>query len=127
MRTLMLLLTSSAGGLALITPAFAHGVIGGEDSGNVFFWIYGLVAAAIIGFLIYRKWWGGKISPERRALKRQLGDFERALNACRTQLQNAVDYPKECGLTESQRLDQVQSAASIEEKIDEIKAKLAVA
>lgn len=116
-----------AGGLAPLVEARAHGVIGGEDSGNWLFWLYGLVAAAIIGFIGYRKWWAGKISPERRALRQQLRDFEHALNSCRTQLQNAVDYPKECGLTESQRLDQVQSAALIEEKIDEIKAELAAA
>ena len=119
-RTLFLLTASLAGSLAPLVQAFAHWVTGGEeDGGNELLWLYGLVLAAIAGFVIYRKKWPGNVSPERRALKRQLSDFERALTLCMSQLQNADDYPKECGLTEKQRLDRVQSAASIREKIDE--------
>jgi hypothetical protein len=126
MRTRLLLVTSLAGSLAPLYCAIAHGVTGGEeDAGNELFWIYGLLLVGIAGFVIYRKWWRGRVSPERRALRRRLSEFERALTLCRAQLQNAEDYPKECGLTEEQRLERLQSAASIQEKIDEIKMDLA--
>ncbi len=126
MRTPLLLMTSLAGSLAPLTLAFAHGVTGGEeDGGNGLFWLYGLVLASIAGFVIYRKWWGARESPERRALKRRLSDFERALTSCMAQLHNAEDYPKECGLTDEQRQERLESVESIQGKIDEIKMDLA--
>lgn len=122
----LLLLTSLAGSLAPLAQALAHGVTGGdEDSGNEFFWLYGLLLAGIAGFVIYRKWWRPKESPERRALKRRLSEFERALTSCMAQLKNAEDYPNECGLTDEQRRERLESAASIRGKIDEIKMELA--
>ena len=126
MRTPLLLMTSLAGSLAPLSFALAHGVTGGEeDAGNELFWLYGLVLTGIAGIVIYRKWWATRESPERRQLKRRLIDFERALTSCRAQLQNAEDYPKECGLTDEQRLERLKSLASIRGKIDEIKMELA--
>lgn len=110
-----------------MAQAFAHGVTGGgdHDEGNEFFWLYGLVLAAIAGFLIYRKWWRNKESPERRALRRQLGDFERDLALYVTQLQNAEDYPRECGLTGEERRQRQDTVTAIQREIDEIKMDLA--
>ena len=126
MRPKLLLITSLVGSLAPLALAFAHGVFGGEeDAGNGLFWLYGLVLAFIAGIVIYRKWWGARESPERRALKGRLSDFERALSSCMAQLQNAEDYPKECGLTDEQRLERLKSVASIQGKIEAIKMDLA--
>ncbi len=125
LRFLILLMASLGGSLAPLAPAFAHGVIGGEDSGNEFFWIYGLVLTGLAGTLIYRKWWAVQETPERKAQKSRLRDFERDHALCMTQLQNAEDYPQECGLTEAERKDRLQSAASMQKNIDEIKSDLA--
>ncbi len=123
----LLLVTFLAGSLAPLSFAIAHGVTGGEENaGNELFWIYGFLLVGIAGLVICRKWWAIKESPERRALRRRLSEFERALASCRAQLQNAENYPKECGLTEEQRQERLQSAASIQGKIDEIKMDLAV-
>jgi hypothetical protein len=126
MRTRLLLSIFLAGSLAPLSFAFAHGVtVGEEDAGNELFWLYGLLFAGITGFVIYRKWWVAKETPERRQMKRRLSEFERALTSCRAQLQNAEDYPKECGLTDEQRLERLESVESIQGKINEIKMDLA--
>ena len=127
MRYLWLLMASSAWSLAPLSAALAHGAQTGEqDSGHGLFWIYGFLLAGIAGLIIYRKWWRGKEPPERRALKRRLGELQRAHASCLKQLQNAEDYPKECGLTGEQRRDRVESVALIRRRIDETKADLAV-
>jgi len=126
MRTRFLLIASLAGSLAPLSTAFAHfGLAGDEDVGHVLFWFYGLLLAGITGYVLYRKWWKPEESPEHRALKRRLSECERALTSCRTQLQNAEDYPKECGLTDVQRRECQESIASIQGKIEKIKMDLA--
>lgn len=115
---------SSAGALVSSAPAFAHGVIGGEDSGNWLFWVYGLVLTGIAGILIYRKKRAANESPEHTARKSRLRDLERDHALCLKQLQNAEDYPKECGLTKAERRGLMQSVASIQKNIDDIKADL---
>ena len=126
MRTRLLLMMFLAGSLAPLTSAFAHfGLYGDEEVGLVLYWFYGLLFAGITGFVIYRKWWVAKETPERRQMKRRLSEFERALTSCRAQLQNAEDYPKECGLTDEQRLERLESVESIQGKIIEIKMDLA--
>ena len=127
MTNRLLLIAFLAGSLAPVSSAFAHfGLAGDEDVGHVLFWFYGLLLAGITGYVIYRKWWRAKVTPEHRALKRRLNEFERALTSCRTQLQNAEDYPKECGLTDLQRRERQESIESIQGKIVEIKLDLAV-
>jgi len=123
-RFLVLFLVSMVGSHALITRVSAHGVVGGEDSGNEFFWLYGLVLVLLAGLLIYRKRQASLDSPERRAKKSRLRDYERDYAVCMSQLKNADDYPEECGLTQAERQDRVQSAAAIQENIDNIKAEL---
>jgi len=125
LRFLILLMASLGGSLVPFAHALAHGVIGGEDSGNEFFWIYGLVLTVLAGTIIYRKWWAVQETPERKVQKSRLRDFERDHALCMTQLQNAEDYPKECGLTEAERKEHLQSAASMQKNIDEIKTDLA--
>ncbi|MEE8352410.1 MAG: hypothetical protein V3R37_09515 [Rhodospirillales bacterium] len=120
----VLFLLPIVGSHALITRAGAHGVVGGEDSGNEFFWLYGLVLASLGGFLVYRKWRASQETPEHLAQKRRLRDYERDYAMCMSQLKNADDYPEECGLTQAERQDRVQSAAAIQENIDKIKAEL---
>ena len=120
-------MASSAWSLAPLSAALAHGAQTGEqDSGHGLFWIYGFLLAGIAGLIIYRKWWRGKEPPERRALKRRLGELQRAHASCLKQLQNAEDYPKECGLTDADRHERLRSVASIRGEIDVIKTELAV-
>ena len=126
MTNRLLLIAFLAGSLAPVSSAFAHfGLAGDEDVGHVLFWFYGLLLAGITGYVFYRKWWRAKVTPEHRALKRRLNEFERALTSCMTQLQNAEDYPKECGLTDLQRRERQESIESIQGKIVEIKLDLA--
>ena len=79
----------------------------------------------IIGTVIYRKWLAKSETPERRALKQNLREFERSLNSYLVQLQNADDYPNECGISEEKRLEKNESVAMIQNKIDEIRIELA--
>ncbi|NQV54236.1 MAG: hypothetical protein HQ503_00130 [Rhodospirillales bacterium] len=112
--------------MAPLAFAYAHGGVGsGDDGGTGLFLIYGLVLAGVAGLIIYRKWIRAGQSPEQRTLKRSLKDFERALETCLTQLQNAEDYPNECGLTETERRERLASAASIRAQIERAKAGLA--
>ena len=67
------------------------------------------------------KWRGLKERPRIRAHKRRLADLERALKSCLMQLRNADDYPKECGLTEEARRDNLGSATKIRRLIEDAK------
>ena len=104
----------------------AHfGLSGDEDVGHALFWFYGILLVGIIVTVIYRKWLAKKESPERRQLKLRLSEFEDTLSSFIVQLQNADDYPNECGLTKEQRLEKKESVDLIQKKIDEIRLELA--
>ena len=111
----------------LTRSAYAHfGLSGDEDVGHALFWFYGILLTSIIGYVIYRKWLAKNETPERLILKRRLSEFERTLNSCLVQLQNADDYPNECGLTDMQRLERNKTISTIQKKIDEIRLELAM-
>jgi hypothetical protein len=120
----MVSVTAAAAALA---PAHAHfGLADGDDVGSGLFWVYGIGIAALAAFLIYRKRNRNRETPEQRALKRRLGELERALTACLTQLQNVEDYPNECCLTHAERQERLVSASALREKIEEINGKLVI-
>jgi len=128
MRYLLILLLVFLGSWAPLDMAHAHfGLAGDEDIGHGMFWAYGLVLAGLVGFVIYQKWTRHTSSPEQRALKRDLRELQRARTSCLTQLQNAMDYPKECGLTDAERQEREKSVALFQRKIDEAEAHLAAA
>ena len=126
MRYLLMLITSLAGSLAPLSSVRAHsGPVGGDGTGDGIFWVYGVLLVGLASFVVYWKLVRGKESPERRALKRHLGELERAHTSCLAQLQNAEDYPNECGLTDEQRRERLESVALIQGQIDQSKADLA--
>ena len=126
MRYLSILTTSLTLNLAPFTAAFAHfGLTGDDDIGHELFWLYGILLASVAGFFIYRKFWTSNEPPEVRMLKRKISELERALKLSQTQIQNALDYPKECGLTDQQRKERLESIASIRGQITTAKADLA--
>ena len=109
-----------------IKSSLAHfGLSGDDDVGHALFWFYGILLVGIIGTVIYRKWIAKNETPERRQLKQNLREFESSLNSFLVQLQNADDYPNECGISEEQRLEKNESVATIQNKIDEIRLELA--
>ena len=125
MHTRFFLILLLLGCFSSIKSAFSHGGLSGdEDVGNALFWVYGILLAGIIGTIIYRKWFAKDETPERRELKRCLSEFEHSLNSCLVQLQNADDYPNECGLNKEQRSEKKETVALIQKKIDDISLKL---
>lgn len=77
------------------------------------------------GTLLYRKWRSDRDRPESRALKRRLAELERALTSCRMQLQNADDYPNECGLTDEARRERQDTESKICRLIEDVRSELA--
>ena len=105
--------------------AFAHGGIGDEgDLGHGIFWLYGMVFAGIAGFILYKLIVGRNETPERKELRRRLAEFEHELKSCLKELQNAEEYPLECGLSDEQRQQLLESVAAIRRLIEEAKSKL---
>ena len=97
------------------------GLYGEEDfTHNGLLWTYGAAFLAIIGFLIYRKRTQGRLTPGQRELRSRIAELERALAVCTTELQNARDYPNECGLTPAEHEERLVSASEIRDKIAEI-------
>ncbi len=128
MRYLLLTTIILFGSITPWNSAQAHfGLAGDEDIGHGMFWAYGLVLAGLAGFVFYRKWTRSTSSPEHRVLKRELRELQRAHTSCLTQLQNAKDYPKECGLTDAERREREQSVNLMQRQIDEAEAHLAAA
>lgn len=126
MRFYFFLIALLSGSLGKINPTFAHFGLGGdEDVGHALFWFYGILLVGIIGSVIYRKLLTRHETPKRQELKQHLREFERSLSSCVAQLQNADDYPNECGLSDQQRTEKNESVALIQNKIDEIKMELA--
>ena len=105
-----------------LSNAFANnGLTGGVEVGPGIFWAYGLVFAALIGFIIYRRWDRRRGTPEQRSLRLHLKELNRALDACLKQIKNADEYPNECGLSGEQRRKNLESAKSIQSKIGHTK------
>ena len=107
-----------------IIPALvhAHGILASDDdTGYGIWWLYAILGG-LGGLAIFRKWRGGKERPVRRAHKRRLADLERSLKSCLMQLRNADDYPNECGLTDEQRRDNLDSAAKFRRLIEDAKS-----
>ena len=105
--------------------AFAHGGIGdeGELSGGIF-WLYGVMFAGLAGFILYKLIVGRNETPERKELRRRLAEFEHGLKSCLKELKNAEEYPLECGLSDEQRQQLLESVAAIHRLIEETKRKL---
>ena len=103
----------------------AHGGLSGEDDPGVgIWWLYGILFGGLGGLLFYRKWRAVKEPPERMAHKRRLKDLERTLKSHLMQLRNADDYPKECGLTDEQRRDSLDSIVKFRHLIEVAKSEL---
>ena len=105
--------------------AFAHGGIGDEgDLGGGIFWLYGVMFAGLAGFILYKLIVGRNETPERKELRRRLAEFEHELKSCLKELKNAKEYPLECGLSDEQRQQLLESFAAIHRLIEETKRKL---
>ena len=105
-----------------LSNAFANnGLTGGVEVGHGIFWAYGLVFAALIGFIIYRRWDKRRGTPEQRSLRLQLKELNRALDVCLKKIKNADEYPNECGLSDEKRRKELESAKSIQSKIGHTK------
>ena len=119
-------LSAIAGVATIPTAATAHGLLGtGHDIGHYLLWVYGIAFVALIGFMVVklvRK--GDSAHVEKKAMKRRITDLERALASCTKQLKNAEDYPVECGLSDEQRQEKLDSAVSLRQLIDAEKLKL---
>ena len=128
MRYLLFISVLLLTGAIYADTAHAHfGLAGDDEVGHGLIIGYGLLLFGLVSFVVYRKWLRTSESPEQRTLKRNLRELQRARTSCLTQLQNAVDYPKECGLTESERLEREKSVALFEHEINEAEAHLAAA
>ena len=107
--------------------ASAHfGFADGEDPGHGIFWAYGIVFAALLGFVAYRRWSHSQGTPEQRSLKQQLKELDRALGDCIKQIQIADEYPNECGISKEERQQNAKHAQSIRIKIEKTKEMLSV-
>ena len=105
--------------------AFAHGGIGDEgDLGGGIFWLYGVMFAGLAGFILYKLIVGRNETPERKELRRRLAELEYELKSCLKELKNAEEYPLECGLSDEQRQQLLESVAAIHRLIEETKRKL---
>ena len=105
--------------------AFAHGGIADEgDLGHGIFWLYGMVFAGLAGFVLYKLFVRRNETPEGKELRRRLAEFEHELKSCLKELQNAEEYPLECGLSDEQRQQLLESVAAIRRLIEETKSKL---
>jgi hypothetical protein len=125
MRDKLLLSTALLGCIAPLSKALAHfGLADGEEIGHGIFWVYGLVFTTLIGFVFYQRWARGKGTIEQRSLRLQLKELDRALHSCLKQIQNADDYPNECGLSKEQRNENMASVLQLQSQIDQTKEML---
>ena len=95
-----------------------NGLAGSVEIGDEIFWAYGFVFAALIGFVIYRRWDRRRGTPEQRTLRLKLKELNRLLSNCLNQIQNADKYPNECGLSDEQRRKSEEIAKSLQSQID---------
>jgi hypothetical protein len=110
----------------LSTALANNGLAGSVEVGQGIFWAYGLVFLMLIGFVFYRRWVQQQGTLEQRTLKMQLKELQNALNSCLTQLQNADDYPNECGISDEKRRESLAMVESIRVKIGKTKQLLVV-
>ena len=103
----------------LHSKAFANnGLAGSVEIGPVIFWVYGFVFLTLIGFIIYRRWNRRQGTPEQRSLKLKLKELNRTLNTYLKQIQNANEYPNECGLSAEQRRKNLEAVEKIRSQIN---------
>jgi len=129
MKTLMRydnLLSAVSAASTLPARVLAHGGLAGDtDPGHGIWWVYGILLSGLIAYPIYRLWRHGNETPARKALKRRLAELEHEAASCLTRLRNADDYPRECGLTDNERQECVDSLAAFRNLIEEAKSELA--
>ena len=107
------------------TVVHAHGgLAGGHDIGSALLWLYGMAFGGLGVYLVLRFCLRGNERPEKKALRRRIGELEDALASCLKQLQIADEYPLECGLSNEQRQHRFESVATIRRLIEEEKLKL---
>ena len=80
--------------------------------------------AGLAGFILYKLIVGRNETPERKELRRGLAEFDHELKSCLKELKNAEEYPLECGLSDEQRQQLLESVAAIHRLIEETKWKL---
>ena len=108
-----------------LSKALAHfGLADGEDVGHGIFWAYGIVFITLIGFIFYRRFDRRRATPEQQSLRLQLKELNVALNNCFKQIQNADEYPNECGLSIEQRKKNLDATKLIQDQIDHTKEML---
>ncbi len=128
MRYLLLVTAMFFGTVAPLSSAYAHfGLAGDDEIGHGLFIGYCVLLIGLVTFIIYRKWIRSTENPEQRDLKRNLRELQRAQTSCKTQLQNAIDYPNECGLSDAERKEREQSITLMQHQIEEAEAHLAAA
>ena len=111
--------------LVPFSKTWAHfGFADSEDPGHGIFWAYGFVFFTLIGFIFYRRWDRRRGTPEQQSLRLHLKELNRALNSYLKQIQNADEYPNECGLSEEQRRKSLDSVKSLQSQIDHTKEML---
>ncbi len=96
------------------------------DTGRGILAVWGGAVFGLGGFTLHRIWRNAAEPPEARALKTRLGELERGLALISSQLRNAEDYPRECGLSEEQHRDRQEAAISIREMIADVNSQLAL-
>lgn len=113
---------------AIPSLAFAHG---GQtidhDRGAGLLWFYAIALVAIVGFIGFRIYLRSTRSPGHQRLTRRLDELEAALTSNLATLQNAEDYPSECGLSAKERKTRLDAVAAIRRLIEEEELKLASA
>ena len=119
-----LLLGAAAVIYAIPSLAIAHGgQTTDHDRGAGLLWFYAIVLAAILGFVVLRIYRRSSRPPGHRRLVRRLAELEAALTSNLSTLQNAEDYPSECGLSAKERKTLVDAVAAIRRLIKEEKLK----
>lgn len=109
-------------------PGTAHASFCGlnidAETGQTILWVWGSAIGGLGVLFGYRYWLNANDTPERKALKIRLGELERGLASVMAQLHNADNYPRECGLTDTERSDRRKSAATIRRMIAEAKSEI---
>lgn len=120
---------SAIPGLALAPSlAFAHG---GQtidhDRGAGLLWFYAIALVAIVGFIVFRMYLRATRPPGHPRPSHRLAELETALTSNLATLQNAEDYPSECGLSAKERKTRLDAVATIRRLIEEEELKSASA
>ena len=82
--------------------------------------------AGLAGLILYKVIGGRNETPERKEQRRRLAELEHGLKSRSKELQNAEEYPLECGLSDEQRQQLSESVAAIHQLIEETKSNLLI-